>query len=267
MLVYYDFNAMIYALNKINGEMKGMYDYFDLGKYQYVFSPAHFEEIAHSDFTGRQYALEDYMTFLGIFTKNMGIRPTSIEKPLQFYHEEPIEVYKRVINNNGGLETTKGAEQYDKTASMYWKKIRSSKKFFDPKKISSVSSDQIFTSNLFFEKIRSFFDYLYGQSLSYDDCHNCYESLQNAPYTDLERTMEALIKILQYIGFHSDKDNKLSGFTHDISHTHYASKCDVFVTDDSSLTYRVQAVYSYMGIPTKIMKFEDYCHTFLDTKK
>lgn len=59
-------------------------------------------------------------------------------------------------------------------------------------------------------------------------------------------------------GFFSDKKKSLLNTYTDAEHCYYASKCDVFVSDDENLREKAKALFKLFGIRTPVMEIEDF---------
>ena len=68
----------------------------------------------------------------------------------------------------------------------------------------------------------------------------------------------SLYLALNTTGFSSDKNRNILNIYTDAEHAYYASKCDVFVTDDSNLKEKAQAIYNLMGIHTKVIEKKQF---------
>ena len=89
----------------------------------------------------------------------------------------------------------------------------------------------------------------------------CYDEIlkSNNSYDRLENVVEFLARTLDNCGYQRDSNvQKIYSGEHDISHMIYGSYCDLFVTNDVRLFYRVKAIYYYMGIPTKVISWLDW---------
>lgn len=269
MFVYLDYNIMV---NFTKAKSVLYFDkYLKIDKFQYLYSPAHLEELAHAHFETSHETIKDYLYTISIITNNNIIRPVSLDKPLSFYSEKPTSTYERVLKNNGGLETTKEVESIDSEAFQLWKNIRQKYNSpFDSKVISNIPPNEIF-SNVKHEQVKNIiqlFNCLYDcplktNRINFNEKKNSYDFIKDKPYSQLEMLIEAFMKTLQYAGYHSDNKKHFRSATHDISHALYASKCDILVTEDNRFSQRVTAVYSYLGIPTQIMTFNDFFTTIL----
>lgn len=67
----------------------------------------------------------------------------------------------------------------------------------------------------------------------------------------------AIYLALDAVGFRTDKKRTLLNKYSDAQHAYYASKCDVFVTNDGKLREKAQAIYKKFGIATLIMTGPD----------
>lgn len=63
---------------------------------------------------------------------------------------------------------------------------------------------------------------------------------------------ESLYVSLDLMRYHPDKRDLMNIFT-DADHAFYGAYCDVLVTDDAKMRLKAEAVYSYLGIGTKII--------------
>lgn len=257
---YLDYNIfidLIHARNTIN-----LAKYLKTNSIQYYYSPAHLEEIAHANFTYSKESLQDYFNIISEITHNMEIRPLLKLDPLYYYVEYPQKVFSRVVDNGGYLKT-KLAENSDHVNFSMWQELRKSNKItLDLKILNNVSPKNIFSDEIFDSNLVNIFDEIFYPFKFYN-LKQRYYILSQLPYFYLEASIEALLKILQFIGYHSDKERTFRSATHDISHGHYATMCDIFVTNDKKYSYRIEAVYNFLGVPTKIMNFKTYFNEIL----
>ena len=87
------------------------------------------------------------------------------------------------------------------------------------------------------------------------------EGLINKVITDDRQGNKMLLFESVYAGldlmqYHSDKRNFMNILA-DADHAFYGSHCDVLVTDDAKMRMKTEAVYSYFGIETKIIRKEE----------
>lgn len=74
-----------------------------------------------------------------------------------------------------------------------------------------------------------------------------------------------LFNLLDFACYHKDKQTEHSNVArmYDASHIYYAQLCDYFVSQDKRLKYKAEAVYSYLGIETRVISTTDYIRDFL----
>lgn len=53
---------------------------------------------------------------------------------------------------------------------------------------------------------------------------------------------------------------------HDASHAYFAQLCDVFVSNDKKMRYKTEAVYSYLGVDTRVESGEEYLGLNMNNK-
>lgn len=71
---------------------------------------------------------------------------------------------------------------------------------------------------------------------------------------------QSFFTYLNQIGYYKEK-SKLSPYLNislDASHAFYASYCDYFVTNDKRAMYKANFIYTYYGIKTKAVSFEEF---------
>jgi len=78
-------------------------------------------------------------------------------------------------------------------------------------------------------------------------------------FGQLEYVIEQLFFILSKCGFRREKGNKKANSgTYDIEHAIYGTFCDSFITDDSKFADKYKAVCYYLGVPTKIIMWDNF---------
>ncbi len=75
----------------------------------------------------------------------------------------------------------------------------------------------------------------------------------------------SLYILLDIIGYNGDKRRTLENIVTDGIHAYYASYCDFFVTDDRNLFEKAKAIYTKLGIRTKIIDSSQVFTSFSDT--
>ena len=77
----------------------------------------------------------------------------------------------------------------------------------------------------------------------------------------------AIYLALDAVGFRTDKKRTLINKYSDAQHAYYASKCDIFVTNDRKLKEKAQAIYNRFGIKTLIKSGSDLIDFMEDIAK
>ena len=75
-----------------------------------------------------------------------------------------------------------------------------------------------------------------------------------------------LFNLLDLACYYKDKQTEHSNISrfHDASHAYYAQLCDFFVSEDKRMRYKTKAVYSYLGITTSVLSFQEF-KTIIET--
>lgn len=69
----------------------------------------------------------------------------------------------------------------------------------------------------------------------------------------------ALFNLLDFVCYW--KDSSHTARLYDASHAYFAECCDVLVTNDKRMKYKTEAVYSYLGKDTRVMKADVFLST------
>lgn len=87
---------------------------------------------------------------------------------------------------------------------------------------------------------------------------NSYSKLKNN-YSLLECVIEFLHNVLGECGYNRDKKERtaISGI-HDVQHSIYATYCNYFISEDSSFSKRTNAIYTYLGIETRVIDISQF---------
>ncbi len=269
-IVYIDYNICIILYNN-----KDKVDEFTRiikkNNMNVVYSPAHLEEIAHSDEGER----DSYITFLNTITNYHEIRPLYEDKPLFLIREDAHDCYGRVVNDYG-IVTTSIVENKDYNfikSERLARQINSVRignlapnKIFGDKEVVKVVSEIIGRINICRE-IRGVTENKSGcfridtRSLFSKDCK--FDVMRCKGYYIIELLIEVLMKILNIIGYGADSEKSIKhSATHDISHAHYATMSNYFISEDRRFRKRVKAIYSFLEVPTKVYSFEEFINRF-----
>lgn len=66
----------------------------------------------------------------------------------------------------------------------------------------------------------------------------------------------SLFNLLDLVSYRKDKNNVSR--LYDSSHTYYAQKCDLLVSDDARMRVKAEAVYYYLNVQTRVMSAEEF---------
>lgn len=100
-----------------------------------------------------------------------------------------------------------------------------------------------------FSKFRPIFDEFFYKIISGSKIYS--EIRKNFPW--VENFVDNVMKILLEEGFYSEDSEKVVSNIHDTTHCIYASYCDYFITRDKRLYKKVEVIYQFLGIPTKVI--------------
>lgn len=239
-----------------------------------IYSPAHIEEI-HKVYANEQSNFKDRMPGLlaniSEITNNKESFPTA--KGLVIKIENPNECYLRVSEYD-----TRDRVEVDGLSKMGVDKKHYAELLAQDKhnqSISNIPNDKIWEHpavkqivddlnnniQMIIQQNNSSIDvkrlYMLGINKklpsSFKFKRGNFSRLVNS-HKELEYTIEVLFRVLNYCGYYADKkpETAISGI-HDVSHAIYATKADVFVTTDNRFAQRCMAVYSFLGIKTKVI--------------
>lgn len=86
----------------------------------------------------------------------------------------------------------------------------------------------------------------------------CFEEISNQ-YSLMEIIFEFLHSTLNKCGYNRDKkDSTVISGIYDTTHSIYGTYCNYFVSSDDRLRKRISAIYYYLGVPTKVITFNDF---------
>lgn len=79
-----------------------------------------------------------------------------------------------------------------------------------------------------------------------------FHNLKNS-HANVEYSITTLFKVLEQYGYYKEsKEKTATSATHDVSHSIYATECNYLFTMDERFANKCAAVYSYLGVPTKV---------------
>lgn len=275
LYIYLDHNVYIKALS--NETIK--HKILSLKKYEikFVYSPAHIEEI-YTAVTKKSTYIDianKLIALLSEITDNLGCRP-SMDSGVVLKNENPKYCYDRVKSYDTTVVVASHANiKYVFDKKNYQNLIDTDK---HNKNISTLNCKEIWSHPLILQSINYLNDYLlHIQSPDFfeyrKECvlngisenlrnsnyifYGCFDLYKNS-YFCLEACIEYLFRILNQNGYNAEKSEKTSvSGIHDVSHAIYATKANFLLTEDKRFYKKCQAVYSYLGVPTKVVLCDD----------
>ena len=220
--------------------------------YKLLYSPAHIEELAvifreKEDVSEAEVFVENLLHSITEITDNYECFPT--EKDIIIKKGKPEECLKRVLN----LYTfTIFAENIE--ISSVEQKRKSLDNLLNYYNINRVYIGNLISKNLFNdENVQKIFnDFLKKNSLRIEK----WEAIKSS-HKKIETTISILFDFLELIGYKSSGVKDYRSMMHDVTHSIYATKSDIFITNDKKFKLRVEAIYSLLEIPTKVYLLKD----------
>ena len=215
-------------------------------EYTFLYSPAHMEEIAriHRSQDNENQAIDNItkkMMIISELTNNHEALPSY--ESIIIRQEHPKECLKRVLKD---YELTLFVEKLNAPTEI--KKDLNNKfkeKYnINSSQIGNIEAENFLTNN----SIKNIFNiYLKELNENIKD----WNYIKNS-HREIEETISILFAFLDDIGYNKGSDRQIVSNIHDNTHAIYATVADVFVTADEKFYKRVKAIYSYLGVPTKI---------------
>jgi len=272
-IFYFDHNIYIYSLT--NEDLRNKLQTLSKEKYKCIYSPAHIEEIFKASSENDSYEpREDLLSIISAVTSNQEALPQSPpNQAIIIRTENPSDCYRRVASFDSTDRVTSDSSARLKDDQMHYKPLMKEVKEY--RNISNISPLKIFDYDLVKSNIDELNQNIETEINKYnmnrenlilsmigcckklpDDFRfekNRYALMIN-DHTQLEYTIEILFRVLNYCGYNAEKMEKtaISG-THDVSHAIYATAADYLFTTDTHFALKCQAVYSFLGIKTKIL--------------
>lgn len=242
-LLYFDNNTYIYLkkcipLKKINSE------------YQFVYSPAHLEELANSirqkDFKYDS-NIEKDLKYLSDLTNNVEFLP-NFQEGIIIGSECPNRPLERVIKDFDGTILSEQMEQ----------------DFLENRElIREELSLKIKGSNIIGILMSSKAEKLLEKEMWYIDYKNFsektlfwekYKNNHNFLFTSLPY----IVNVVELLDNNPEPSRKYRSHLHDTTHMIYATKSDIFVTNDSRLNNKVKEIFNFLGVETKVLNHEEF---------
>ncbi len=255
--LYLDYNIISYLRTEINPDLTKIFE--ESAKEQMVvFSPAHLEDIAASskrDNTNSAITTAEIEFLAKIAGKN-ALRPIN-DNELVVYNETPQDCYKRVIDNYEANDLAEACEALI-LADAHQNPAG------NPRETNNIAPEEVLQHILNRELIAMWL--VSNGVINKSECAAVlswrFEDIKNR-FRVFEAYVNLAANLLEKIGYHREREDRSRSRLHDVSHIIYAAYCDTFVSADKKLTKKAKAIYSLLGIHTRVLTDKEFCDTLL----
>lgn len=208
----------------------------------FPYSPAHIEEVSGAFCQDKIADIDQQISHLNQLSKGVAFMPHQT-KHAELRLEDINACLSRVKANGGRAETERAVQIEQDNLEKIKSCFNADEKFWNSmhKKCEEMSHEEIFSEwNVF-----SFLDYCaITQGFR----------IRTDAFCEREATIEVLFKVLNFFGFRKEHSPKrVENRLHDVSHAIYASYADIFVTNDRKLRHSAMAIFSLIGIQTRVL--------------
>lgn len=84
-----------------------------------------------------------------------------------------------------------------------------------------------------------------------------FDDLKNR-FSVFEAYVNFAANLLEKIGYHREATKNSRARLHDVSHIIYAAYCETFVTADGKLAKKAKAIYSMLGVSTRVLSDKEF---------
>lgn len=241
-LLYFDFNTYIVLKKKV--PINSVTD-----KYQFVYSPAHLEELANSirknDFIYNE-SIEKDLKYLSYLTNNIEFLP-DIDEGIKICFESPYFPLKRVIEEYDGTIISEELEKnFLENRQLIRKEQRVKVRGSDISGVlSTPEAEKLMYNYTWYNDYKDIGDK--------EKFWNKYKSNYNFLFTSLVE----LVNMIEILDNNPEPSKKYRSHLHDTTHLIYATKSDIFVTHDNRLFDKAKEIYSFLGVNTEIVRQEE----------
>ena len=246
-IIYFDNNTYIYLkkyipIDKINRE------------YQYVYSPAHLEELANSirenDFQYNE-IIEQDLYYLSKLTDNVEFLPDT-NNGITINRESPDEPLRRVIKDFDGTVLSEQMEKefLEKRKSMrdeYALKVRGDN-------ISGVLSSTVA------EKALN--QFAWYQEYKKESGKRIFWERYKNNYSFLFESLTGLVYLLDILDNNPEPVKKYRSHLHDTTHLIYATRSNLFITNDKRLEDKANEIYRFLDIPVEVKNYKSFLESW-----
>lgn len=273
-LVYMDFSVyQLYECQKNEVFHKQLDNYAEMDEIQFVYSPTHMEEVCR---------MGD-LTFQNKRRKNISkicsnCEVVTVQDGCLKFITEPVDVcFERakklqVLNEYAEVAECATFEALEeKTCRLLeWDEKEAEKR---RKEISMLSSIELFDPNnetIDNKSLNKIFYMICGSQFPVERLKDYCK--KERTFSEIRRAVRLLFILMNALGYHRNKIMKRTKFTYrafyptyghefyriirsgffDADHICYASKCNYFVTCDSTLSLQAREIYRYLGCKTEV---------------
>ncbi|MEC5343181.1 hypothetical protein ABRZ24_11320 [Brenneria populi] len=264
MKIYLDHNIIIYLRNGNADELSRKIDDLKSNGNIFLFSPAHLEEIAvsYKRYNVNKKIIDRDISFLTDLCGNNSLRPNTRES-VAVGTEYPIECFQRVIRY---YDRNDEAEMIDREVIV----DANDNPAGSPQEMNNILPEDVLEHAHYKERLLC--SLVINKYISQEDSIKYFNSWhfdQSPPkiirdrFCVLEHSINLIANWLEKLGYYREKETKYRSRLHDVSHIIYGRYSDIFVSNDSKLVKKAQAIYAFLGVETKVMLMQQ----FLDDPK
>jgi hypothetical protein len=249
--LYLDHNIISYLRKNEFQELNKKIDLLKRNN-KIIYSPAHIEEIAVSKLRHNMddKVINEELEFLSKLSNNCELIPTTRER-LELLNELPTICFERVIKDYNIINDY--AERIEHNVIV----DANNNGLGEPKEMNNIKPKDIFLNIEYKQEIvQSLIDEKIIEKNDYNEVLNWkFKDFRNKYYI-LEAYINLSANLLEKIGYFREKEKKSRSRMHDVSHIIYSSHCNIFITSDKNLYMKTKAIFSLLGIKTKVILFK-----------
>lgn len=220
-------------------------DYFisqflNKNNYTYYFSEAHMEELLEAR-NNPKVSQSERLNLISKLCDRNHILPNVHNTP-EFFEKDPIEMYN-IVKHSLGLITNQIVNQFDEPSIKFRRELG-----FDTVKFNNEAP----------ETILSLIDTRMKKCIGID-----LTTYLRATGVNMGQSIyHTLIQLIDMANYWGDKKTNHSNVArlYDAAHAYFAQICDVLITNDKKMIMKVRAVYSFLGVKTKVMTAEEFLY-------
>ncbi|ELC8464944.1 hypothetical protein [Clostridium perfringens] len=246
---------LIYIDNNIYISMKKSINLEDLNDdIQFVYSPAHLEELANSirnnNFEYNEYIDKD-LKFLSDLTNNFEFLPSENDG-IVLCKELPKYPLKRVIKYyEGTILSEKLEKEFLEKRELIRKELALKLTTKDIKGVlKSQEGKKLLEKKEWYKEYESIGD----KTIFWEKYKNDYNFLFNS--------INGIVEILEILDNSPESSRKYRSHLHDTSHIIYATQSDIFVTNDRRLSDKMTEIVDFLGLQTKILDYKTFIEIY-----